>query len=166
MSRTMFVGLLGLGLGACAVADAREPGGPNDSSWTLEHRVLDRSLAAGTLVEATSRDLPSGHRSHPGDPLSATVSADVRNASRWIVIPAGSVVELRVASRKPRPDSSSGTWLLDVTSVTVSGQAYPVRATGEVTAVAAAPRGETRILFVLEEGFTAWRRRPRVPASK
>jgi hypothetical protein len=128
--------MLGLGLMACSGAAAREP---DADRWQLGNRALDRTLVVGTLIEATI------HGS--GEALTATVSTDVRNASGWVVIPAGCPVGLRIAGRG----------LLDVTSVTVWGQVYPVSATVEVTRVAVVPPG-TRILFVLPEGLTVERR--------
>jgi len=138
MWRTLLEGMLGLGLMACAGAAAGEPERANH--WQLGNRALDRTLVVGTLIEATI------HGS--GEALTATVSTDVRNANRWVVIPAGCPVGLRIA----------GLGLLEVTSVTVWGQEYPVSATVEWTPVAVRPAPGTRILFVLSEGLTVERR--------
>jgi hypothetical protein len=101
---------------------------------------MDRTLVAGTLIQAT---IHGARRDTPGATLTATVSADVTNAHRSVVIPAGCLVRLSIARRGPA-------MVLEVTSVRVEGQVYPVSA----TAVASG----TRILFVLPEGFTAARR--------
>lgn len=148
MSRMLLAGMLWLGLGACSSAAAREPDRRDADRWPLADRALDRTLVAGTLIQATIHSSLL-RRNTPGATLTAAVSADVTNAHRWVVIPAGCLVGLRIARRGP-------TMLLDVTSVTVGGQRYPVNAPIEVVPVAVA-RG-TRILFVLPEGFTAARR--------
>ena len=169
MSRTMLAGMFGLGLMACASAAAREPEHRDADRPQLGSRALERTLLVGTLIEAKIQDSPLWRRNKPGEPLMATVSADVRNAHRWVVIPAGSPVGLKMgkwgaATNRTRADAA--TIALDVTSVTVSGQVYPVSATVALTPVAldqatgavvmVAPG--TRILFVLAEGLTVERR--------
>jgi len=160
MSRTVFAVMLAMGLTACAPAEARETAGGDKGRRTPGRGMLDRTLVAGTLIEATGQDPMAWSRSKPGDTLFATVNSDVGNANHWIVIPAGSVVGVRVARRAdPTP-------LLEVLSVTVAGQAYPVGTTAEVMSVVVPPQGRTRLLFVLVEKFTAWRSSARAPASK
>ena len=151
MSRTVLAELLMLGLVACSSVAAREPerGARNG---TLGDRALDRTLVVGTLIEATIHSPLSWRRNQPGETLTAAVSADVRNAHGWVVIPAGCPVGLRIADAR---------MLLEVTSVTVWGQVYPVSARVELTPVTAPG---TRILFVLPEGLTVERRREE-PAS-
>ncbi len=158
--RTLLAGMLGLGLVACTSAVARVPEGPDAVRTTGGIRAVDRTLVAGTLVEATITRTLSWRRNTPGEPLTAIVSADVRNARRWVVIPAGSALALRV------PRRPSTTMQLDVVSVTVRGRANPVRATMDV---APAPAGDVavesgaRVLFVLPEGFTAAVRHETIP---
>jgi len=164
MSRTLLAGMLGLGLMACSGAAAGEPEHGHADRWHLGNGALDRTLVVGTLIEATIQDSLSWRRTKPGATLMATVSADVKNAHHWVVIPAGSPVGLRIAQWRPathksQPDAKMA---LDVTSVTVWGQVYPLSGTVELTPVAVAPG--TRILFVLPEGFTAAMRYS--PASK
>ncbi|HXI65054.1 MAG TPA: hypothetical protein VNH14_11155 [Gemmatimonadales bacterium] len=160
MSRMLLAGMIGLGLTACSGALAGEP--EHAERWQLGHRALDRTLVVGTLIEATIQ---------PGAPLTATVSADVKNAHRWVVIPAGCPVGVKIALLGLAADKSQADakMLLDVTSVTVWGQVYPVSATVEVTPTAV--RGVirevvvapgTRILFVLPEGLTVERPRGEV----
>jgi hypothetical protein len=146
MSRTLLAGMLGLGLLACASAGAREPDHRDADRRPLGSRAVDRTLVAGTLIEATIHSARSRRREIPGGTVPATVSADARNAHGWVVNPAGCLVGLRIARRRPK-------MLLDVTSVTVRGQVYPVSATIEAVPVGLAPGA--RILFVLPEGFTA-----------
>jgi hypothetical protein len=159
--------MLGLGLVACATATAREPEHRDADRSPLGNRALDRTLVVGTLIEATIPSSLSGRRHQPGETLTATVSADVRNAQRWVVIPAGCPVRLRIAAGGPATNKhqADATLLLDITSVTVWGQEYPVSATVELMPVAvrgtsrkggAAVPG-TRILFVLPEGLTVER---------
>jgi hypothetical protein len=78
------------------------------------------------------------------------VSADVKNARGWVVIPAGCPVGLRIALR-----GSPANTLLDVISVTVREQVYAVSTTVEVKPVAGARA--TRVFFVLPEGLTVER---------
>jgi hypothetical protein len=157
MSRALLAGMLGLGVAACSSAAAREPEHRAADRWPLGNRALDRTLVAGTLIEVTIHRSLSWRRNKPGETLTATVSADVRNAHRWVVIPAGCPVGLRIAPWGPATNKSQADakMLLDVTSVTVWGQVYPVSATVELTPVAVTPG--TRILFVLPEGLTVER---------
>jgi hypothetical protein len=159
--------MLGLGLVACSIATAREPEHRDADRSPLGTRALDRTLVAGTLIEATIPSSLAARRHTPGETLTATVSADVRNAQRWVVIPAGCPVGLRIAVGGPATNKSQAdaTLPLDITSVTVWGQTYPVNATGELTprsvrgtsrTVGAGVPG-TRILFVLPEGLTVER---------
>jgi hypothetical protein len=184
MSRTLLVGVLALGLVACSSAAAREPEHRDADRSPVGSHALDRTLVVGTLIEATMPSSRPGRRYKPGETLTATVSADVRNAQRWIVIPAGCPVGLRIAPWGPATSKrqADATLLLDITSVTVWGREYPVSATVELTPVAVrgTSRGVgavapgTRILFVLREGLTVERpledaqaRRPTGwPASK
>ena len=155
MSRTVLAEMLVLGLMACSSVAARE----------LDDRAVDRTLVAGTLIEATI-ERPSSWRRNPlGETLAATVNADVTNARRSVVIPVGSPVGLRIAHWRPATSKSQADAriTLEVFSVTVGRRWYPVRATVELTPVPVRqPSGEvvvvaarTRILFVLSEGFTA-----------
>jgi hypothetical protein len=167
MSRTLLAGMLGLGLVACSSAAVREPEQRDAMRSQLGNRAVNRTLVVGTLIRATIHDSLSWRRNESADTLTATVSADVRNGHRWVVIPAGCRVGLRIAQRGPAANKrrADAGVLLDVTSVTVRGQMYPVRATVEWTPavvrrasreVVVAPG--TRILFVLPEGLTVERR--------
>jgi len=105
---TLVTGLLVLGLLACSPAAANENAG-----------TMHRTLVAGTLIQATTQGVLSSRRNRAGETLTALVSGDVEDALGQVVIPAGSTVALRIA----RLD---GTVALDVTSVTVRDQEYPV----------------------------------------
>jgi hypothetical protein len=154
MSRALLAGLFGFGLMACSGAMAGELEHKHADRWQPGNRALDRTLVVGTLIEATVHSPSSWRRNKPGEALTATVSTDVRNAHGWVVIPAGCPVGVNIALLGPKI-------LLDVTSVTVWGQVYPVSATVELAPVAVG-RGSrapgTRILFVLPEGLTVERR--------
>jgi len=133
---SFFSALLVLGLTACATVVAKVP--ERDAGG-----ALDRTLVAGTLVEATIADGRSWRRNPLGETLIAMVNADIRNADDRVVIPAGSPVGLKVV--RWRPPSLTFT----VLSVTVARRFYPMRE----TVVVVGPG--TRIAFVLSEGFTA-----------
>lgn len=168
MSRTVLATMLALGLVACSSVGAKEPK-PGDGA-------LDGTLVAGTLLEATIAGSRSRRFYLPGEMLTATVSADVTNAVRWVVIPAGSPVGLRVAHWGPATSESpaAATITLELHSVTVWGRLYPVRAAAALTAVTIYPPGgevmvvapATRILFVLSEGFTATMPRALLPDDR
>jgi hypothetical protein len=159
MSKTLLAGMLALGLAACASAAAKEPA-HRDADQPFGKRALERTVVVGTLVQATIHTALSWRHDRPGETLAATVSADVTNAGRWIVIPAGSPVGLTIR------EWGSTALLLDVSSVTVWGQVYVVRATVELTPLGGVlPTGSdvvvapgTPILFVLSEGITVEQR--------
>ena len=164
MSRTLLAGMLGLGLAACASAVAKEPA-HREADRQFGNRALERTVVVGTLVQATIQSALSRGRDKAGAMLAASVSADVRNARRWIVIPAGSPVGLTIKQW-------GTTLLLDVSSVTVWGQVYIVRATAELTPLPLPGTGGdvvvapgTSIQFVLSEGLTV-ERRPAGPSSE
>lgn len=133
---------------------------------------MDRTLVAGTLIEATVRDSRWWRRAAVGTTLAATVTGDVTNALQWAVIPAGSAVELRVAARRLAgdPRGAQAAITLEVRAVTVRGRRYPVYAAAAMTALTVPePSGgvvgprESRMLFVLSEGFTASLPRTAIP---
>ena len=158
--------MLALGLLACSGAAAREPKRIVDPVLPGD-RALERTLVAGTLVEATVANA-SSRRPARGDTMMATVSGDVRNAERWTVIPAGSRVAFRIARWRPTTTvrDADPRIMLEMLFLTVRGRRYPLRATLALTSLAVYPPSgevlvvapETRILFVLAEGFTAARR--------
>ncbi|HEX9705736.1 MAG TPA: hypothetical protein VGA20_10860 [Gemmatimonadales bacterium] len=156
MSKTVLAGLLVLGLVACSRVAAREPA-RDAGNGKLGDRALDRTLVVGTLIEATIEDSRAGRRRPLGQTLAATVSADVKNAHRWVVIPVGSPVGLRIAhwGSATSESQAEARITLEVLSVTVRGRLYPVRATVEPSGKGVVVAPGTRILFVLSEGFTA-----------
>jgi hypothetical protein len=157
--------MLGVGLMACSYAAAREPE-HRDADRPYGNRALERTLVAGTLIEATIHSALSWRRTKQGDTLTATVSADVKNAHRWVVIPAGCPVAVRIALWEPAADQNraDAKMLLEVTSVTVWGRVYRVSATAESAPVVVAPGA--RILFLLAEGLTVEKPIDEAPPSK
>jgi hypothetical protein len=88
------------------------------------------SLAAGTsLTAATTAEIRS-HKNKVGDTVTAKIASDVKDRSGRVVIPAGSVVTLKVTAIKESENKSdtTGTLTLQPTSVTVGGESYPIAA--------------------------------------
>jgi len=86
-------------------------------------------LAAGTRVPATASDSISTRSAKAGDPFTATVSQDVKDATGRVVIPAGATVSGTITAAEPAPNpNSTGKIGLSVTSVTVRGASYPIDA--------------------------------------
>jgi hypothetical protein len=88
------------------------------------------NLAAGTsLTAATNAEIRS-QKNKVGDTVTATIATDVKDRSGRVVIPAGSVVTLKVTAIKESENKSdtTGTLTLQPTSVTVNGHSYPVAA--------------------------------------
>src|SRR2546425_5301150 len=65
-------------------------------------------LAAGTRVPATASDTISTRSAKAGDPFTATVSQDVKDATGRVVIPAGATVSGAItgAGAAPQPEST------------------------------------------------------------
>jgi hypothetical protein len=151
--------LLVLGLVACSPAAANEQ---TSANLPLAHEARQLALVAGTLIRATTLDALSSRRNTAGETLTALVSGDVEDAHGQVVIPAGSRVALRIAQSDPATTTkrrSDGTIALDVTSLTIRGWEYPVRARVEPTRPefqgrdVVVPPG-TAILFVLPQPLT------------
>jgi len=86
-------------------------------------------LGAGTKVDIAAADTISSRTAKVGDAFTARVVEDVRNAAGHVVIPAGSVVNGKIADVKPAPNPSTpGTLTLSVSSITVRGTSYPIEA--------------------------------------
>src|SRR5438128_11687232 len=86
-------------------------------------------LAAGTRVPAAASDTIATRSAKAGDPFSATVSQDVKDATGRVVIPAGATVSGTITAADPAPNpNSTGKMDLSVTSVTVHGKSYSIDA--------------------------------------
>src|SRR3989441_1105469 len=83
----------------------------------------------GTQMDIAATDPFSSRTAKVGDPFTAHVVEDVRNAAGKFVIPAGSVVNGTITDVKPAPNPRTpGTLTLSVTSITVRGTSYPLDA--------------------------------------
>lgn len=88
-----------------------------------------RTLASGTHFDMAAADTISSRTAKPGDPFTARVVEDVKNAAGQVVIPAGSVVHGTIADVKSAPNPNTpGTLTLAVSSVSVRGTSYPLEA--------------------------------------
>src|SRR2546425_130112 len=86
-------------------------------------------LPVGTTMDMAAPDTISSRTAKVGDPFTARVVEDVRNAAGKVVIPAGSVVNGKITDVKPAPNPSTpGTLTLSVSSITVRGTSYPLDA--------------------------------------
>jgi hypothetical protein len=87
------------------------------------------TLAAGAHFDMAAADTITSRTAKPGDPFSARVVDDVRNAAGQIVIPAGSQVNGTISDVKPAPNPNTpGTLTLAISSVTIRGTNYPLEA--------------------------------------
>ena len=99
---------------------AREPAPAKPATLTL---------AAGTQLDISVGDTISSRTTKAGDPFTARVVEDVKDAQGRVVIPAGSTVRGTVAEVKPAPNpSTAGTLTLMVSEITVRGASYPIAA--------------------------------------
>jgi len=86
-------------------------------------------LGAGTTMDIAATDTISSRTAKVGDAFTARVVEDVKNAAGKVVIPAGSVVNGKIADVKPAPNPRTpGTLTLNVASITVRGTSYAIEA--------------------------------------
>src|SRR6266571_4775340 len=108
-------------------ARATEAAKPAPEKKAPVKKAAPLMLTAGTRVPATASDTISTRSAKAGDPFTATVSQDVKDATGRVVIPAGATVSGTIAAAEPAPNpNSSGKIELAVTSVTVRGVSYSV----------------------------------------
>ena len=87
-------------------------------------------LSPGARFDMAATDTISSRTAKVGDPFTARVVEDVKNATGQVVIPAGSTVNGTITAVKPAPNPRTpGTLTLSVTSVTVRGNSYPIEGT-------------------------------------
>ena len=111
------------------VPENRPPAAPPQSPRTRPPARATLRLAAGTRLDAAATDTITSRTAKIGDPFTARVVEDVRDASGNVVIPAGSTVNGRITDVKPAPNPrTAGTLTLSVTSVSVRGNTYPIDA--------------------------------------
>ena len=86
-------------------------------------------VGAGTTMDIAAADTISSRTAKVGDPFSARVVEDIKNAAGKVVIPAGSVVNGKIADVKPAPNPNTpGTLTLSVSSITVRVTSYSIEA--------------------------------------
>ena len=86
-------------------------------------------VGAGTTMDIAAVDTISSRSAKVGDAFTARVVEDLKNAAGKVVIPAGSVVNGKIADVKPAPNPNTpGTLTLSVSSITVRGTSYPIEA--------------------------------------
>jgi len=87
-------------------------------------------LSAGTTIDMAATDTISSRTAQAGQPYTARVVDDVKNAAGQVVIPAGSTVNGTITAVKPAPNPHTpGTLTLSVTSLSVRGHTYPLEGT-------------------------------------
>lgn len=88
------------------------------------------TLPAGAHFDMAAVDSITSRTAKTGDPFTARVVEDVRNAAGNVVIPAGSQVNGTISDVKPAPNPATpGTLTLAVSSVTIRGTNYALDAT-------------------------------------
>ena len=88
-----------------------------------------RTLEAFRQFSIATTTTISSRSAKPGDVFTATVAADVQDATGRVAIPAGSLVSGTITNVKSAPNPSSpGTLTLAVNSVAVNGRSYPINA--------------------------------------
>ncbi len=105
------------------------PGHPAPGSETAPAAAA-KELPAGTSFSASTDAEIRSQKNKVGDEITATVGADVKDASGRVVIPAGSQVTLKVTAIKEseRKSDTTGTLTLDATAVSVNGKSQPINA--------------------------------------
>jgi hypothetical protein len=92
-------------------------------------RPATRTLSSGAKFDVAATDTISSRTAKIGDTFTARVIEDVRNTAGQVVIPAGSTINGKITEVKPAPNPRTpGTLTLDVASVTVGGNTYPIDA--------------------------------------
>jgi len=87
------------------------------------------TLPAGSHFDMAAADTITSRTAKTGDPFTARVVEDVRNAAGRVVIPAGSQVNGTITDVKPAPNPNTpGTLTLAVSSITIRGTNYPLEA--------------------------------------
>ena len=89
------------------------------------------TLAAGTSITAATDAEITSKTNKPGYEVTATIGADIKDASGRVVIPKGSKIVLKVTAIKPSDSKSdtTGTLTLDAVGVDVNGNERPIVAT-------------------------------------
>lgn len=103
------------------------------------------TLRAGTEIEAASDDSVSTRTAKPGDPFTATVSENVRDASGHVVIPSGSQVSGTIVRADPAPNPrATGALEISISSVNMRGRTYTIDGTVDSKDTVMQGRGVTK----------------------
>jgi hypothetical protein len=116
---------------ARAVAERKEPTPKRAApkpAVTAPAPPASLTLAAGTRLPLAAQDTITTRGAKTGDPFTASVSQDVKDAAGRVVIPAGATVAGTIAAAEAAHPNSTGILQLNVTSVTVRGVSYPIEA--------------------------------------
>lgn len=99
---------------------AKKPAPPAKAALTF--------LAAGTLIEATSRDTITSRHNKAGESMIALVPGDLKDPKGRVVIPGGSAITLRIDTLKSESGKGSHDEAIHLTpvSVEIGGRSYPV----------------------------------------
>ncbi len=105
------------------------PGHPAPGTETATTAAA-KELAAGTSFSASTDAEIRSQKNKVGDEVTATIGADVKDATGRVVIPAGSQVTLKVTAIKESENKSdtTGTLTLDATAVSINGKSQPINA--------------------------------------
>ena len=87
------------------------------------------TLVAGTRISTNALDSIHSHLNKVGDPVRVKVVTDVEDANGKVVIPAGSIVKLRIVQIGEAANrGEKGTLVLSADDVEINGATYPVTA--------------------------------------
>jgi len=103
------------------------------------------TLAPGTEFGAEAMDSISSRRNRAGETMRIRVASDVKDPQGRTIIPAGSVVALRIDQLAPAENDADHTGKLKLTptSVEVNGTSYPLNATVDSVKYSIVGRGVT-----------------------
>jgi hypothetical protein len=106
------------------------PGHPAPGTESAPAAAVAKELPAGTTFSASTDAEIRSQKNKVGDEITATVGKDVKDASGRVVIPAGSLVTLKVTAIKEseRKSDTTGTLTLDATAVSINGKSQPITA--------------------------------------
>lgn len=110
-------------------ADAPEGSSDVQPDAAAPSAPAEVTLSGGTAIQASLNGVISSADRSVGDVFNATVYNDVVDGDGRVIIPSGSAVQGTILEVRAAPDERSvGTLTLDVSSVTVRGQDYPLNA--------------------------------------
>src|SRR6266550_544863 len=118
----LVVVLAGAALAACVQGEQQS----QSADSTARNLTLAPTESTAALKDVPA---PATEAAKPGDPFSATVSQDVKDATGRVVIPAGATVSGTITAAEPAPNpNSTGRIDLSVTNVTAHGKSYAIDA--------------------------------------